>query len=168
MINTEKKLYRKVNRKSSYQVHEYESKKIHFRWERHTKKSKKLALEGVRKIPMKSGKSGNIVSGYDYTPLFHYLLKQVGRKWDEVYSEVIPRLNTTEPIFWMVDVNNSDESEYFRVGEGSYFNKLYVDNDGILSKVNADLSNISPSCDCHTHSFNGNVVGNKNYNKTWR
>lgn len=50
MINTEKKLYRKVNRKSSYQVHEYESKKkFIFRWERHTKKSKKLALEGVKK-----------------------------------------------------------------------------------------------------------------------
>lgn len=168
MINTEKKLYRKVNRKSSYQVHCIETKKVHYRWSRHTKKSKQQAMDGVTKTSMKSGKKGSITNGYDYTPLFHYLLKQVGRKWNEVYSEVIPRLNTTIPIFWMVDINNCDESEYCRSGEGSYFSRLYVDNDGILCKVNPNLSNVSPSCDCHTQTFNGNVIGNKNYNKTWR
>lgn len=168
MDNKDKKLYRKVNRKSSYQVRWHETKKVHYRWSRHTKKSKQQAMEGVRLIPMKSGKDTYVTSGYDYTPLFHYLLKQVGRKWDEVYSKVIPRLNTTEPVFWMVDVKHASTDEYFRAGESTYFSKLYVNDEGILLKVNPNLSNISPSCDCHTHSFNGNVVGNKNYDKTWR
>lgn len=168
MINTEKKLYRKVNRKPSFQTHGSDYKKIHFRWERHTKKSKNLALEGVNKIPMKKGKSRVMENGYDYTPLFKYLLKQVGRKWDDVYSEVIPRLNTTEPVFWMVDVNNIDDEEYFKAGETSFYSKLYVDDNGILCKVNPKLSNIHPNCNCHTYTFNGNVVGNKSYNKIWR
>lgn len=56
MINTEKKLYRKVNRKSSYQVRCIETKKVHYRWSRHTKKSKQQAMDGVTKTSMKSGK----------------------------------------------------------------------------------------------------------------
>ena len=168
MDNKDKKLYRKVNRKSSCDFYRLEVKKIHYRWSRHTKKSKQQAMEGVKFIPMKSGKHNDITSGYDYTPLFHYLLKQVGRKWNEVYSEVIPRLNTTEPVFWMVDVKHTSTYECFKYGEYTYFSKLYVDDDGILRKVNAELSNVMTRCDCHTHTFNGNVVGNKNYDKTWR
>lgn len=46
MDNKDKKLYRKVNRKSSYQVRWHETKKVHYRWSRHTKKSKQQAMEG--------------------------------------------------------------------------------------------------------------------------
>jgi len=39
---------------------------------------------------------------YDYTPLFRFLLKQEGRDWDEIWRECKSRLNTTEPIHYMV------------------------------------------------------------------
>lgn len=166
-MNKEKELlYRKIDRKSSYQNHYDHSKKVNYRWFRNTKKSKYLAKEGVNFIPMKSKKTTCITNGYDYTPLFHFLLSKIGHNWNDVYSEVVKRLNTTEPIFWMVSINNNEEKgDFFRYGEGGYYNKLYIDDNGILQKVNPNLSNITPLCDCHTHSFNGKEVGNKTYIK---
>lgn len=159
MNKEQKPLYRKENRSSSWQNHVDKHKGGEFKHYRNTKEMKNL---DCLHLPMKKRGSNAlnkyVYSGYDYTPLFQYLLKQVGKRWDDVYSVIIPRLNTTEPIFWMVSLDVNEDSEFFRCGEGSYYSKLYVNENGILQKVNPSLSNVHPQCDCHTHSFNGFVV----------
>jgi len=70
--------------------------------------------------------------GYDYTPLFRFLLSKVGCSWDEVYSAALARLDKREPIFWLVDLHDPREGVVC-VGESSYFSRLTV-VDGILVK----------------------------------
>lgn len=93
----------------------------------------------------------------DYTPLFMFLLSRVGKKWDEIYSEVITRLPSPDPIYHMVARDRSRAVPYIRYGESSYYSGLYIDAEGILQKVDKALDNttMTPSCKCCTHTFNG-------------
>jgi hypothetical protein len=94
--------------------------------------------------------------GLDYTPLFKFLLSKVGEDWDSVYSEVIGRVQSEDPIWWMVKSNANYES-IWRAGESSYYSRLFVDDSGILQKIDTEirLENLYPSCPCCTHTFNG-------------
>ena len=100
--------------------------------------------------------------GLDYTPLFRFLLSKVGKEWGAVYSEAISRIDSKEPITWIMD----SERDYFMVGN-SYFNTLLVDDNGLIQKVNPDLKNedFEPLCNCCTHTFNGKTLNNKNKHK---
>lgn len=93
--------------------------------------------------------------GFDYTPLFKFLLSRVGRNWDEVFSEAVQRLDKQEPIFWLVDLY-FEKGDYgvVRIGESSYYLKLTVQNDLL---VIADPEATAPAklCTCCTHTFNG-------------
>jgi hypothetical protein len=93
--------------------------------------------------------------GYDYTPLFKFLLSAVGQDWDIVFSEAVKRLDKTEPIFWLVDMH-FEQGSYgvVRLGENSYYSKLMVQN-GILEFADTDAAVPEKSCTCCTHSFNG-------------
>jgi hypothetical protein len=95
--------------------------------------------------------------GQDYTPLFKYLLSKIGEDWDEVFSEAAARLDSTEPIFWMVAKGPHEQQDYVRIGESSYYSGLYVDADNRLQAVNPELGshNMEPFCACCTHTFNG-------------
>lgn len=148
-----KPLYRKVNRKSSWQNHNCQGKGGNFSSQRNTKASKKFEGTHLRMIKRGAGPD----TGYDYTPLFHYLLMRIGDQWKDIYSDIKPRLNDTEPIFWIVSLADdvSGEPEYVRLGEASYWSRLYVNPEGQLQKVNPELESIQPFCTCHTHSFNG-------------
>lgn len=97
--------------------------------------------------------------GFDYTPLFRFLLSKVGRPWNEVFSEANARLDRPEPVFWMVALRESDKEEYVRTGENSYYSGLWVDEAGLLQKVNSQLTLdlMEPFYDCCTHTFNGVV-----------
>lgn len=96
-------LYRKVNRRV-YREGGGVKKGSKYSYSRHSKESNKRFDEGVGyKEPIKNAKSNYITSGYDYTPLFMFLLKNVGQDFDEILKEVTPRLNTIEPVYWMVD-----------------------------------------------------------------
>ncbi|WP_342367109.1 hypothetical protein [Pseudomonas fluorescens] len=97
--------------------------------------------------------------GFDYTPLFRFLLSKVGRPWNEVFSEANARLDRPEPVFWMVALRESDKEEYVRTGENSYYSGLWVDEAGLLQKVNPQLTLdlMEPFYDCCTHTFNGVV-----------
>ena len=93
--------------------------------------------------------------GYDYTPLFRFLLSKVGQKWDDIFSEAVKRLDQQEPVFWMVDLDfDVGANGVVRLGESSYYSKLTVKN-GLLIK--ADENSVPPakSCTCCTHTFNG-------------
>lgn len=39
--------------------------------------------------------------GFDYTPLFRFLLSKVGHQWDAIFSEANSRLDRPDPVFWM-------------------------------------------------------------------
>ncbi len=95
--------------------------------------------------------------GLDYTPLFMFLLSKVGRPWDEVFSEAVSRLDRREPIFWMVSLHRDGAEPYIAVSGSSYFSGLYVDEEGVLRKVDSalDETSLAPSCKCCTHTFNG-------------
>lgn len=99
----------------------------------------------------------NIERGLDYTPLFKFLLSKVGKNWDEVFSEAISRLNKTEPLFWMVSLNEYEKQDFVRLGESSYYSGLYVDEHNILQKCNPALNKekMQKFCNCCTHTFNG-------------
>lgn len=82
---------------------------------------------------------------YDYTPLYKFLLKQEGCDWDEVWQECKARLNTTEPVLYMV-VNigknglvnpnaKTNSRKSFKYGEGTHFSAMYVDEDNKLQFV---------------------------------
>ena len=95
--------------------------------------------------------------GFDYTPLFRFLISRVGRQWDEVFSEAVARLDRSEPVFWIVALHESERKEQVCIGESSYFSGLYVDVQGVLQIVNPELTaqNMVPQCQCCTHTFNG-------------
>lgn len=103
--------------------------------------------------------------GYDYTPLFKFLLSKVGEKWDEIYSEAKSRLDKEEPIFWLVALHPDEREDFIRCGESSYYSGLYVDEAGLLQKVNpnAEISNLISKWNLEaawfeTYSFNGKAV----------
>lgn len=110
------------------------------------------------------GMRQGVQRGLDYTPLFRFLLSSVGKKWDDVYSEAISRLDKRDPIFWLVSIEKEDAEESVRVGESSYYSGLYVDELGLLQVVNPTVNEttLEPKCGCCTHTFNG-VVFTKKY-----
>lgn len=98
---------------------------------------------------------GHTREGYDYTPLFRFLLSRVGHNWDEVFSEAIERLDKPEPIFRMVDLHyKNGDAGIVRLGENSYYSKLTVIN-GILVYTDEHAGPPVPACTCCSYSFNG-------------
>ena len=99
--------------------------------------------------------------GYDYTPLFRFLLSRVGGDWDEIFSEAVSRLDRPEPVFWIVARYEHEKREIVGVGESSCFSGLYIDEQKRLQIVNPQLKaeDMTPTCSCCTHTFNGVVIG---------
>ena len=87
-----KPLYRKVNTRA-YGVHH---------WKGGDAKHDRNTKTGTQRS-MKKG----VQRGRDYTPLFKFLLSKIGKDWDKVYSEACARLDTPEPISWMVDTGEA-------------------------------------------------------------
>jgi hypothetical protein len=95
--------------------------------------------------------------GLDDTPLFRFLPSRVGRKWDDVFSEVVARVDRKEPIFWLVALREEAAQAYVRTGEASYFSGLVVDVNGVLRVADPGVgpATLAPQCPCCTHTFNG-------------
>lgn len=95
--------------------------------------------------------------GRDYTPLFKFLLSRVGSRWSDVYSEAIDRLDSAEPVFWLVALRECEYQDYVRIGESSYYSGLFIDERGLLQMTNPSVtpSSLVPLCKCCTHTFNG-------------
>lgn len=108
-------------------------------------------------MQLHQGMHGRKRRGLDYTPLYRFLLSKVGQNWNAVYSEAIARLDRSEPIFWLVALEQADEQDYVRTGESSYFSGLRIAPDGTLQIVNPKVGagNLAPLCKCCTHTFNG-------------
>ena len=76
--------------------------------------------------------SGKINYGLDYSPLFMFLLRKTGEKSDQVYSEAILRLDLPDPTFFLVALHETDQRNFVRCGKSSYYNGLYVHENGYL------------------------------------
>lgn len=135
-------LYRKVNTRARGVRHRFGGE---FRWRRRDGTDDRTAMsQGVRR-------------GLDYTPLFRFLLSRVGDNWDTIHSEAVARLDTPEPIFWMVALTRAAAHDMICIGESTYFSGLYVDEHNRLQIVAPELGphSLEPSCPCCTHTFNG-------------
>ena len=147
-----KPLYRKANKK----VHAY----FHtippgdYSKERNSKAMKNF--EGAHQ-----SMHGKQERGYDYTPLYKFLLKNVGQQWDDVFSEAVSRLDKKDPIFDMVTLHPREgELPVVRLGESAYYSRLTVDDEGILVKLDPNFTAADmggPSYN-RTDTFNGEPV----------
>jgi hypothetical protein len=149
-----KPLYRKVNTRTwgvwrNDQTGEY-------RHQRHTKYE-------IRNESSRGSMHSTRRHGFDYTPLFRFLLSRVGGDWDEIFSEAVSRLDRPEPVFWMVALHEDEREEVVCLGESSYFSGLYVDDQKRLQIVNPQLNaqDMQPYCQCCTHTFNGKLFGKR-------
>ena len=108
--------------------------------------------------------------GFDYTPLYRFLLSKLGQPWDPVFSEANARLDRPDPIFWMVALHESDKQEYVRTDDNTYYSGLWVDEAGLLQKVNPQLTpeRMQTFYDSSTHTFNGVVYAHALPTKTQR
>lgn len=142
-----KPLYRSVNTRTHGVRHGSGAKS---KWARNTKAS-------AKNVSMKQSMHSGQRHGYDYTPLFKFLLSRVGKNWTDVHSEAIARLDREDPITWIVAASFSDGKPFVRVGESSYFSGLYVDEDNLLAVVDPELTaeTMRPFCACCTHTLNG-------------
>lgn len=145
---TKKKLYRKVNTKARGVFHltgiDY----------KHVRNKKRETTEQVR-----WSMHGKKLRWLDYTPLFRFLLSKEWQKWDDVFSEAVYRLDSQDPIFWMVAIHEHEKQDYFIIWESSYYSGMYVDEQWILRLTNPNFksSDIGKKCTCCTHTFNGKV-----------
>lgn len=139
-------LYRKVNT-TAHGVHH--AKGGNYRDQRNSK------ARGCSELPRETMHGRR--RGLDYTPLFKFLLANVGRKWNEVHAEAVSRLDRPDPIFWLVALREHQRRPYVLIGESSYFSGMYVDADGLLQLVDPSMgpSSLVPLCRCCTHTFNG-------------
>lgn len=141
-------LYRKVNTKARNVDHHFGGDA---KYERNTKKGMSKSMHGKKK------------RGLDYTPLFRFLLSKVGKPFNEIYNEAIRRLDSPEPIWWIVNKDFKDNSGFIRVDESTYYSQLIIDENGLLQVLNPEVTNekLYPLCDCCTHTFNGKLFVNK-------
>lgn len=156
-----KPLYRKVNTLARMVRHDFGGE---YRYDRNTKQEKESESFGVTKQSMHA----KVQRGLDYTPLFKFLLSKVGQEWSGVHSEALSRLDKEEPIFWLVAKNEEEKEDVVRIGESSYYSGLYIDEQGIIQKVNPDYNKAQDliTCNCCTFTLNGVVIPkdkNKNY-----
>lgn len=126
------------------------------RHDRHTKSAKVALDEGVTRASMHSKEQ----RGFDYTPLYRFLLSKVGQDWNSIHSEAVSRLDKPDPIFYLVALKAEDEEEFVRVGDNSYYSGLFVDSEGKLQKVKPDLcsgylNSVMLGCTCCTYTLNG-------------
>ncbi|OAT78726.1 MULTISPECIES: hypothetical protein [Mangrovibacter] len=150
-LNKPSKLYRSVNTTTR---HRSNNPGAEYRWERNRKKvgeelqAKRETMHGRQK------------RGRDYTPLFHFLIKQIGKSWDDIFSEVCGRLDTTKPVFWLVALHEHQRRELVCIGESSFYPGLFVDGNGILQQVNPSITgkDVQVTCRCCTHTYIGEPV----------
>ncbi len=144
--DNKKALYRKVNTTARGAPHHHGNDYKNSR--------SKMSAIGMRK---------GVQRGLDYTPLFRFLLSKVGGNWSDIHSEAVSRLDTQDPIFFIVSMDYDSAEEAVRVGESSYFSGLFIDDAGILRVVNPELdeNSLEPQCKCCTHTFNGIVFTRK-------
>lgn len=146
-------LYRK-EKKTGLSTHYYTTRGAQARWSRHSKAAQADTAAEVTHQSIKKGQYG-----YDYTPLYRFLLSKVGQPWSEVYSEAKSRLDKEDPIFLMVVLHPAEnELPSRRLGHSAYFSTLTVNDAGILIQLDPNYTLTETFCSCCTHTWNGQPV----------
>ena len=148
-------------------------KNIRYKYLRNTKKMKNEIEDEISHSPIKKRNQhflGRKECNYNYIPLFKYLLKQVGKNWDEIWKDVFPRVdNVAIPIQAMVlninkngtvnqYWNKSLANEVFKYNcTGKYYNysywhSLYVDENNLLQYVDKNYKIL------YTYRFNETIT----------
>jgi len=150
MNRNKKPLYRKVNTKARAVHHNFGGDYKNLR------SKKRNSVEQT-----KGSMHGKKERGLDYTPLFRFLISKIGADWDEVFSEANSRLDKTDPIYWIVALNEHEKEDYIRVGASTYFSGMFIDENRKLQLTNPDLKamDLKPFCNCCTHTLNGKEFG---------
>ncbi|RVR15362.1 hypothetical protein EOL35_26440, partial [Escherichia coli] len=84
--NKPRKLYCSVNTTTR---HHSNNPGAEYCWERNRKRV------GDELLAKRESIHGGQKHGRDYTPLFYFLIKKIGKSWNEIFSEVCGRLDTT-------------------------------------------------------------------------
>ncbi len=154
-----KMLYRKVNTRARGVWHNSGGD---YRHQRNTKDEKRAIADevahGSMHIKDQRGKAGaKTRRGLDYTPLYRFLLSKVGQDWAPVEKEAIARIDDPERLYGMVAVEPGEDEPVFLCCENSYFQRLYVDAAGKLAFLdpNVTIDRMWPTCECCTHTLNG-------------
>lgn len=142
--SAKKPLYRKVNTRA-LGVHHRAGGEY-----RHTRNTRDAE-------PVGASMHGTQRRGRDYTPLFRFLLSKVGEPRNGVFQEAAARLDSAEPIWWLVARAEHERRDAVRVGQATYFSGLFIGADGTLQRVAPDLTgeDMTPGCSCCTHTLDG-------------
>ncbi|MGE0969215.1 hypothetical protein ACQFN5_04085 [Klebsiella sp. WOUb02] len=151
LLNKSRKLYRSDNTTTR---HCSTNPGAEYRWERNRKRV------GDDLLPKRETMHGRQKRGRDYTPLFNFLIKQIGNPWDDIFSEVCGRLDTTVPVFWLVALHEHQQRDLVRIGDSSFYPGLFVDGNGILQQVNPSITgkDVKVTCRCCTLTYIGEPV----------
>ncbi|WP_413495575.1 hypothetical protein [Morganella psychrotolerans] len=151
LLNKSRKLYRSVNTTTR---HYSNNPGAEYCRERNCKKV------GDELLAKRGTMHGRQKRDRDYTPLFYFLIKQIGKSWDEIFSEVCGRLDTTGPVFWLVALHEHQRRDLVCIGESSFYPGLFVDENGILQQVNPSITgkDVKVTCRCCTHTYIGEPV----------
>lgn len=119
------------------------------KWDRNTKKGIRKSLASKR------------WDDFDYTPLYNYLLTQIGEDFNVIHSYVQKRVNNINRIYDIIKPSTYKLS-YVRVSENAYYSALYIDEYNTLKKINPNfnIEHMYPFCSCCTHTFNNKIVTN--------
>ncbi|ENY0879170.1 hypothetical protein ACFVFU_000224 [Enterobacter hormaechei] len=149
--NKPRKLYCSVNTTTR---HHSNNPGAEYCWERNRKRV------GDELLAKRESIHGGQKHGRDYTSLFYFLIKKIGKSWNEIFSEVCGRLDTTEPVFWLVALHEHQRRDLFCIGESSFYPGLFVDENGILQEVNTSITikDVKVTCRCCTHTYIGESV----------
>jgi hypothetical protein len=125
-----KPLYRKEN-KRSLRTSYYVKTGGEARWYRNSKQEKEDIENEVtrQKIPKKK-------LDMDFSPFYNYLVSNVGSNADEVFRNAVPRMPDVATTKQCWDyMFGKDSGEIHRMGENSYWSALYVDDEGLIQKI---------------------------------
>ena len=90
-------LYTKLNKNTYLYEYYYNTTKNRYRYNRHSKD-----MDKANKKNHKSNTNCSYSRIYDYSPLYKFLLKNVGNNWNEIFRVCQSKLNDMEPITKMV------------------------------------------------------------------
>lgn len=147
-----KPLYRRVNTRARGVWH---NSGPEHRWTRRTKAARAADAGAGGDGPARMRQGAR--RGLDYTPLFRFLISRVDQPWEPTRAEAAARLDSDEAIYWLVARSEGDRRPVVRIGESSMFSGLFVDQDGVLRKVDPSRGpeTETPLCACCTWTFNG-------------
>ena len=159
-------LYTKLNKNTHLYEYYYNTTKNRYRYNRHAKD-----IDKTNKKNHKSNTNSSYSTIYDYSPLYKFLLKNVGNNWSEIFRVCQSKLNDVEPITKMVinvntrglvidnvDIKNINQyTPYFKSGPNTCFSTLYVDENDIIQYVDKLFEIKKSRYFNETLTFNGHI-----------